>query len=222
MRLFLTSLALVAVFLLAYVLWGDRFEQLLAGERAVEHLRSYGALAPLAAIGLLIGDLLLPVPATAVLATLGILYGPVVGGLIGSVGTFLAGTAGYALCRALGRRAARFLLGERDLARSQRFFSVAGGWTVALSRWMIILPELVSCLAGLARMPARQYFLALACGTVPMSFTYATLGAAGSERPVLALTVSAAVPVLLWPVARWILLRRAGRGHQSASEPRTG
>lgn len=211
MRFFLLCLSLVALLIASYLLWGDRFEALLAGEEAVNWLRNWGAWAWLVAIALMMTDILLPIPATAVLATLGIIYGPVVGGLIGSVGSYLAGSVGYLVSRGLGRRAALWLLGEEGFAKSHAFFVRSGGWTVALSRWMIILPEMISCLAGLTRMPARLYFTALACGTIPMCFTYAWIGHAQSDRPVLALSLSAAVPVLLWPLAKMWLRQREGK-----------
>lgn len=201
MRLVLIFLALAALLALPFLLWGEAFEGWLAGARATEWLRAQGALAPIAAIALLVADLVLPVPATAVMAALGILYGAALGGLIGAAGSFLAGCAAYGASRALGRRAAVFLAGEKDLARGERFFERAGGWAVALSRWMPVLPEAVACLAGLARMPARRFLLALACGSAPMAFTFAALGAAGASRPALALCVSALAPLALWPLA---------------------
>ena len=214
MRLFLTCGSIVALFVVSYLLWGETFEELLAGDQAKKWLHQFGPWTWAIAILLMITDVLLPIPATAVLATLGLIYGTLVGGLIGCAGTFLAGTAGYLICWAMGERAARFLMGERGLERSRRFFTKSGGWLVALSRWMIILPEMVSCLAGLTRMDPRKYFVALACGTIPMSFTYAAIGAAGGDRPILALAVSAAVPVFLWPVAQWFLGRRASVENQ--------
>jgi len=208
MRFFLFCLALVAAFIGSYLLLGDYFESLLAGDEAVAWLRTWGQWAWLVAIGLMLADVVLPIPATAVLATLGIIYGPIVGGLIGAAGSFLAGAAAYLACRALGPRAARYVLGGAGFDRSREFFLRTGGWTVALSRWMIILPEIISCLAGLTRMPARLYFTALACGAVPMAFTYAWIGHSQSDRPLLALSLSAAIPVLLWPLARALLARR--------------
>ena len=209
MRLILTCAGIVGLFVVTYLIWGEYFEQLLAGDKARAWLESFGPWAWAIAILLMVTDVLLPIPATAVLAMLGLIYGPLVGGLIGCVGSYLAGAVGYLICRAMGDRAARFLMGDRMMERSRRFFTSSGGWLVALSRWMIILPELVSCLAGLTRMPAGRYFTALACGTIPMCFTYAWIGQAGSDRPILALALSAAVPVFLWPAAQWFLQKRA-------------
>lgn len=216
MRFLLTCMTLVALFIASYLIWGDTFESLLAGGEAATFLRRFGGWAWLVAILLILSDVILPIPATAVLATLGIVYGPWLGGVIGCAGSLGAGTLAYLVCRGLGDHAARWLLGEKGFQRSNAFFTRCGGWTVALSRWMIILPEMISCLAGLTRMPARLYFTALACGSVPMCFTYAFIGHHyGTERPLLALSLSAAVPVLLWPIAQ-MLLRRSTRARDGA------
>ena len=113
---------------------------------------------------LLAADLFLPLPGTLIMSALGYVYGPVGGGLLATVGSFLGGTLGYGLCRLLGRGAARRLLGEKDLEKGERLFASVGGWIVVLSRWLPLVPEVVSCMAGLTRMPARSFLLALLCG----------------------------------------------------------
>ena len=44
-------------------------------------------------IGLLIGDLFLPIPATGVMSAAGYVYGPWIGGIISVTGSFLSGDA---------------------------------------------------------------------------------------------------------------------------------
>ena len=206
MRIVLIFLALAALLAIPFLVWGELFEDPAA------LLEGCGAWAWAAGIGLLVADLVLPVPATAVMAALGMLYGR---GLVGAAGSCLAGGLAYGACRMLGRRAAVFLAGEADLARSERFFARRGGWAVALSRWMPILPEAVACLAGLSRMPPARFFLALACGSLPMAFTFAALGDAAAQRPMLALAVSAVAPLALWPLAR----RLTGKGREGRERP---
>ena len=53
---------------------------------AVLALRKYESSAWAAGIALIWGDLVLPIPQTAVIAALGIIYGALVGGLVGSLG----------------------------------------------------------------------------------------------------------------------------------------
>ncbi len=146
-------------------------------------------------MGLLVADLALPVPGTAVISALGFVYGAVIGGMVGALGSFLAGALAYGLSWKYGRRWADRLAGPGQLARYEALFARSGVWLVALSRWLPLLPEVVACLAGLSRMPARKFFPALACGTAPLGFVFAAVGAAGVERPGLALTLSALLPL---------------------------
>ncbi len=212
MRLVLVFLALAAVLAAPFLAGGDFFENIFGGGGSLAWLKSWGGWAWAAALGLLAADLLLPVPATAVLAALGLIYGPLLGGLVGAAGSCLSGALAYAACRLLGRPAARRLAGEAGLARAEAFFRDKGAWAVALSRWLPILPEALACLAGLARMPAGRFLAALACGSVPLAFACAALGAAGAGDPVLALAGAALLPLALWPAARRLIRARPNGG----------
>lgn len=221
MRLLGIFLGLAVLLLIPFLLWAEAFEFGEAG--AVGWLRAHGDRAWAAGVALLLADLVLPVPGTAVMAALGLVYGSVLGGIISAAGSFLSGALAYGLCRALGRGAAVWLVGERDLRRGEELFQRIGGWLVVVSRWLPLFPEVIACLAGLVRMPARMYLLALACGSLPLGFTYAAVGAAGVDRPVLALVLSAGMPPLVW----WLIQRwmgghgRDGNGEKSSSPATT-
>ncbi|MDX1540847.1 MAG: VTT domain-containing protein [Geminicoccaceae bacterium] len=208
MRLVALFLGLALLVVIPFLIWGEGFESLFTGEGAVRWLGDYGRWAWLVGVGLLIGDLVLPLPATAIISALGYLYGLVLGGLIGFAGSFLAGALGYGLCRMFGRGAARRILGARDLERGERLFRNAGGWLVVLSRWLPVFPEVIACMAGLTRMPAGRFFTALACGSLPLGFAFAAVGAAGVAYPGLALALSALAPPALWLVVRPFFMRR--------------
>jgi len=206
MRLFWIFLSLALLLLIPFLLWADRLEFSQAG--AVEWLGHYGNWAWAAGIALLVSDLLLPVPGTAVMAALGFIYGPLIGGAIAAAGSMLAGLIAYGLCRLAGRRAADWLVGREDLERGEQLFTEIGGWLVAVSRWLPLFPEVIACMAGLVRMRRRVFVAALACGSVPLGFTYASVGAAGAKHPTLALALSAGLPPLLWLLLkRWITRR---------------
>jgi uncharacterized membrane protein YdjX (TVP38/TMEM64 family) len=154
-------------------------------------------------------DLFLPVLATAVMSALGYVYGWLLGGMLSSLGSIGAGLLAYGLCCRMGRRAALRLAGEKGLAEGERLFQgEPGGWIVAISRWMPVLPEVVACLAGLSRMPLRRFVPALCAGSVPMGFVYAWIGARGVEHPGLALAVSALLPPVIWLMVRTLRLHR--------------
>ncbi|CAN5163250.1 hypothetical protein BH23VER1_BH23VER1_16690 [soil metagenome] len=211
MKLLLIFFILAVAVIVPYLIWGAGMEETFSGEAAIGWLRDHGRWAWAVGIGLIISDLFLPVPATAVISALGYLYGPLVGGAFGATGSFLSGALAYQICLRIGRKAAVKIAGEKDLAKGERLFAEAGGWVVALSRWTPILPEVVACMAGLTRMPAARFYTALACGSVPLGFAFAAVGAAGVESPVLALSLSAAIPAVLWLAASRVLRPQPGR-----------
>lgn len=219
MRLFWLFVGLAGLVLIPFLIWGEGFERLLTGAGAVAWLDQYGRFAWAVGILLLALDLVLPLPATAIIAGLGYLYGVFWGGLAGAFGSFLAGALGYGLCRAFGRGAARRLLGRDGLERGEALFASAGGWLVVLSRWLPVLPEVIACMAGLTRMPAQTFFAALVCGSLPLGFAFAAIGRTGTEHPWLALLLSALVPPLLWLALRpWLVVRLRARGGRSGSD----
>ena len=210
MRLLTTSIIFAIVLCLPFLIWGDQFMQWFTGDAAIQWIRGWGAWGWLAVIGLLMSDLFLPIPATPVMSAAGFLYGTWIGGLVSSVGSVAAGLLGYWLCRGFGRGLALRLTGEKELAENETLFRRSGPWIVAASRWLPLLPAVISCLAGLTRMPARTFTLALICGSVPMSFVYAAIGAAGQENPKLAIGLSVLVPPVLWVVVRLFTRRKSG------------
>ncbi len=210
MRLLTTFILLAALFCVPFVIWGDDFLRWFSGDAAIAWIRAWGAWGWLAVIGLLMSDLVLPIPATPVMSAAGFLYGTWVGGLVGAVGSVASGLVGYWLCRAFGKGIAARLTCSKELANHEALLRRSGPWIVASSRWLPLLPEVISCLAGLTRMPARVFTLALVCGSLPMSFTYAAIGAAGQEHPGLAIGLSLLVPPILWAVLRLFLRRKNG------------
>lgn len=209
-RLYRIVFVLVVIMLVPALVFEDEVDAYFGGEEGLNRLRQFGGWAWLAGVGLIVADLVAPVPSTAVIAGLGMIYGPVLGGLIGGVGSTLAGLVAYGGCRAVGPRVARLLVGEADLAMLRRFFERYGLWAVALSRWMPLLPEALCCLAGLAGMRAGHFVAALACGSFAMGFAFGALGQAYLDRPAAGLLISAAVPLAVWPMVHYVLRRRPG------------
>jgi len=207
MRLLVSFIVLAGLFLASWVIWGESMEDRFSVAGSVAAMESAGAWAWAAGIGLLVADLLLPIPGTLVMSGLGFLYGPVVGGLLATAGGMLAGITGYGVGRLCGEGVARKWLGDLDFERGRLFFARGGGWMVALSRALPILPEVVSCMAGLVRMPFGRFVAALACGSLPIGFLFGAIGSAGRDAPGWSVAFSLAVPAVLWLAARRILRR---------------
>lgn len=201
--------ALLVLIIGPFLVWGGWFEKMLDLHGAKAWMEALGPWSWLGGITLLVADLVLPIPGTVVMSALGLVHGWFWGGLVSSLGSVLGGLVAYGLCRKFGRGAALWLAGGEGLARAEVLFrSQRGGWLVALSRWMPVLPEAVACLAGLTAMPFRVFFVALLCGGMPLGFTFAAIGALGVERPGLAVALSALVPVVLYALVAWLMRKR--------------
>jgi uncharacterized membrane protein YdjX (TVP38/TMEM64 family) len=198
---------LVLFITLPFFMFGEQIEQVFAGDGVVSWLQSFGSLAWVAAVGLLIADLAIPVPTTAVMAALGMVYGPLLGGVIAGLGSIISGLVGYTLCRNLGRPFALLLSGEKGLAEGEKIFQNIGGWIVAMSRWLPVVSEVVACLAGLSKMRFSMFLTALICGSVPLGFLFSTIGHIGGEHAMLTLILSALLPFILWVGVRVVLLK---------------
>ncbi len=198
MRFILLFVVLTAIVLIPFFIWGDTLMAFFSAEGSIAWLNTYGQWAWAIAILLLIADLFLPLPATLIMSALGYIYGPIVGGLISAAGSFISGSLGYWLCRMLGEKTAIWVLGQKEYDRGKKIAAGIGGWVVALSRWLPVFPEVVACMAGLTQMPARLFYLALACGSLPLGFIYAIIGNSGIDHPALAIGLSAGLPPLIW------------------------
>lgn len=202
-RLFLIFLVLATMVIVPFLTWGSQFEESMSLENTVSWLRSTGNWAWAAGIGLLILDLFLPILGTVVMSALGLVYGWFIGGLLSALGSIAAGLLAYGLAHKLGRKSVLWLTGENGLAEGERLFhGETGGWLVAFSRWMPVLPEVVACLAGITKMPFKRFFAALCTGCFPMGFIFAYIGETGNEQPVTAVILSAGLPPLIWGAFR--------------------
>ncbi len=176
---------------------------------AVSMLRDYGSWAWAVGIALIWADLVLPVPQTAVIAALGIIYGTVVGGLLGSAALISSGILGYALMRTSARRFVDRLVGARFRNKTESLFDRSGAWAIVLTRSLpYSVPEAIVFLAGLAGMPMGKFTMALTLGSVPTAFAFAAIGAGWADQPVLVLIVSYFLPVLLLPVVLYVMRPR--------------
>lgn len=205
MRLLWIFIGLALIMIIPFALFGDMG---MGEDRAVEFLRSQGSWAWLVAMLLLSADLLLPVPATAIIGALGFIYGPVIGAILGATGSFISANIAYWICRKMGRPMAEKLVGREDLIKGEHLFKVWGGWLVTLTRWLPLFPEVISCLAGMTRMPWKAYAVATLCGVVPLSVLFSWIGHLGQDDFSLSLVLSLSLPPLFWAVLQATLMRR--------------
>ena len=204
MRLFLVFFGLAAAVLAVWLAFGGAWEARFTLEGAVQWLENAGPWSWAAGIGLLVADLLLPVPSTVVMSALGWIHGVITGGLVASAGLMLSRLCGYGIGRWIHEPTARKLLGSKDFERGNLLFARGGGWMVAVSQALPVVPEALACTAGLVRMPLRRFVVSLACGSLPVGFLFAAVGQLGRDQPAWALAFSILVPAILWGLARRI------------------
>src|SRR5262249_14371501 len=173
---------------------------------AVLTLRKYEGWAWALGIALIWADLVLPVPQTAVIAALGIIYGTLLGGLLGSLGLITSGLLGYGLMLTSARRFVQRFVGPQSLHKLESLFDQGGAWAIVLTRSLpYSVPEAMVFLAGLAGMRIGKFTTALSIGSVPTGFAFAAIGAGWADQPILALLVSYVLPILLLPIALYLM-----------------
>lgn len=142
-----------------------------------EHLTAGYVSGSIIGIGLLILDVLLPVPSTIVMTALGTMHGIWIGTLLSLIGNLGAAAFGFWLGRSGNGVLDRFLSAEDRMAASA-FLRDWGEVGIILSRPIPILAESVAILAGTS--PAVSWFKLIKStliGALPASFVYAWAGA---------------------------------------------
>lgn len=142
----------------------------------------HGATAPVAltGLGLLLVDVVLPVPSSLVMTLHGALFGIVAGTLLSLAGSLGAALIGYAI----GRRSAPFF--ERRVTpverkRAEHLLSRWGLVAVIASRPIPLLAETVAMLAGVSAINLTRFVLAAAIGSFPPALVYAIAGSAAAD-----------------------------------------
>jgi uncharacterized membrane protein YdjX (TVP38/TMEM64 family) len=198
---------LIAIGVLSLVLSScGRIPTAQEANNAVLTLRQYEGWAWALGIALIWADVVLPVPQTAVIAALGIIYGTFLGAVLGSLGLITGGLLGYLLMLTSARRYVQRLVGPRSLHKLERLFDQGGAWAIVLTRSLpYSVPEAMVFLAGLAGMPTGKFVAALTIGSVPTAFVFAAIGAGWAHQPIVALAVSYVLPIFLVPIVLYVM-----------------
>lgn len=200
----LAGIGLVAMILVPFLL----FEADILGlvQRLFAPGRVAGPLLALVILGLLAGDVFLPVPSSLVSVAAVALYGWA-GGVLIWLGMSMGCGVGYWLGSRAGRPLALRFLGRSELERAQRIAAGLGAPTLVLTRAVPVFAEAATVAAGLAAMPLRRFAAATGLANAGIALLYAAAGeaAAGSGRSFLMLFAAAVV----LPALAWLALRAA-------------
>ncbi len=184
-------------------------------------VRSLGWAGPVAILVAYVIQAVIPLLPSLVLTAVTVrAYGVVVGFMLVFAGALLGAAAGYGLGRALGEPMVRALAGEKARSQAQNFMGRHGAQGVLLVRLMPILPaEVLSLVAGAARMGFRPFMLATAVGVLPVTLLVVWLSQS-AQRLLWGLAIMSLV-VGGVALVRWLLARRTGQGNtaQAAVDP---
>jgi uncharacterized membrane protein YdjX (TVP38/TMEM64 family) len=154
--------------------------------------------------GLLMIDVVLPVPSSVVMIVNGALFGILGGALLSLTGGLGASLLGYILGRANLPWLMRFI-SEADLERSRKFMARWGILALIVSRPIPILAETLCIIAGTSGLSVRATLSAVMLGLLPIVFLYAYVGATASnlESGLLAFIFVIVVASVTWFIGVW-------------------
>lgn len=168
-------------------------------------LRGGGVVAALGGLGLLVADVVLPVPSSLVMIAHGALFGAAAGAALSLVGGVGATLVGYGLGRWAGPPALRRVCSAAERERAGRLVDRWGVLAVVATRPVPLLAETVAVMAGAQRMGLGRTVIASVIGVLPAALLYAVAGAIGwsgaTDLAVFGLVLL--VAVLTWWVGVW-------------------
>ena len=159
--------------------------------------------------GLLAVDVFFAVPTIFLVTSAGYLLGFGAGLAVSVAGMFLSGLTAYLLCKLLGYKILKKVLGDDDkISEVRRLFQQYGAGALIIARALPMLPESTCCMAGIHRMPFGTFALYYILGTLPYAAVLTWLGSISSrDNPYPAIGGILGIYVILWTIW-WILIKR--------------
>jgi uncharacterized membrane protein YdjX (TVP38/TMEM64 family) len=174
-RYLLTMFAMLAFFTILFVIVEALGVPLLTDP--TPWMKDGGALMAALGVGLLIADVVLPVPSSLVMIAHGALFGVVSGTLLSLAGSVGAALFGFALGRRGGQLLERIMTAE-ERARADDLLKRWGALAIIVTRPVPLLAETVAIMAGASPLGWGKTALAAMVGALPPALLYALTGAA--------------------------------------------
>lgn len=162
--------------------------------------------AALAGIGLLVADVVTPVPSSIIMFVNGVLFGVILGSLLSILGGLGATLTGHWI-GTKGEAAGKRWMGEMALDRARTFFQKHGLIALIVSRPIPILAEAISIIAGISGMPRKQLIPGTILGLIPAAVLYAIAGAYAVDlnSGLYAFLAVMLLATTVWAIGRLIL-----------------
>jgi len=214
-KLFYIFLILAFLVLGTFALFGDQFDQLFNYQQTLDLWRAHPQWGWLSGVSALIGDIILPLPATGIMALLGKVYGFWLGTFFSFSGSFLAGLIGYFVAYFFRERGAHRIVTETDLSNFKQLFDKWGSVTIMVCRALPILPEVTTVMAGLAGMPLNKFIPALFVGSISTAAVFTSLGLLGRDDSVVGLVASVLLPAFIWLMLVFRIKRKRSKKEEN-------
>lgn len=165
--------------------------------------------------GLLIADVVLPVPSSVIMVANGAIFGIVVGSLLSLVGSVGAAMVGFLIGRRGGSLLNR-IVRPAEVERANQLLDRWGLLAIIVTRPVPLLAETMAIIAGTSRLEWRRVLAAVVVGAVPASILYAVTGALASG---FASGVAVFVAVILLAGLFWFAGNAIGRRFGRSIDP---
>ncbi len=205
-RYWMLAGAMLAFFLLLFLLVEWLQVPLLADPS--RWLERGGVIVGLLGVGLLIADVVLPVPSSLVMIAHGALFGVALGTLLSLIGSVGAALTGFAIGRRGGKWLERIVTAE-ERARIEQMLDRWGALAIVVTRPVPLLAETTAVMAGASAMSWQRAAVASFAGSLPAALLYALTGsvAASFQNGALMFCFVILVSGIFWLANRWIVWR---------------
>jgi uncharacterized membrane protein YdjX (TVP38/TMEM64 family) len=162
-----------------------------------------GIVAATLGVGLLIADVLLPVPSSLVMVAHGALFGVVAGTFLSLSGSTGAALFGFAIGRQ-GEKLLDRVVTPAERSRANYLLARWGALAIIVTRPIPMLAETVAIMSGASSLGWPTFALASLAGSLPPALLYALTGAAVAnfQNTSLMFGVVLLVAALFWLIGR--------------------
>lgn len=177
-------------------------------------LKQPGPVAALVGVGLLVADVVLPVPSSLVMVTHGALFGVGVGTLLSLTGSVGAALTGFAVGRWGGAPLLARFVSPAERAQANRLLGQWGTLAIIVTRPVPLLAETVAIMAGASPLSPGRVALAALVGSLPSAVLYALAGATAATFSQTGLILGLLLLIAggSWLIGRWLEPRLIGNG----------
>ncbi|HEY0678185.1 MAG TPA: VTT domain-containing protein [Chitinophagaceae bacterium] len=162
--------------------------------------------------GVLVSDIVLPVPSSLVMILNGKVLGIAGGAIISLVASQLASLIGFYMGRKASPVADRiFSLADKE--KSNRLFGRYGKMAIVISKALPVISEAMSIIAGTTSTTFKEFFIFSLAGNFIVSVTYAITGSIASS---VNSNIIAGIVIGTGLIAGWVLHFLLSRKHAKA------